>query len=61
MDPTNLIDALEPDQRIAETRKPLPRRKLNRSQMILLVALRIYVVIAVPLVGYAFFHALHAG
>jgi hypothetical protein len=36
----------------------LPRRKLSRGVMLLLVGLRIYVLLAVPVVGYAFVHAL---
>jgi hypothetical protein len=53
-----LIAALEPDQLAAATEKPLPRRVLGRGTLALLILLRIYVVIAVPVVGYAFVHAL---
>jgi hypothetical protein len=56
-DPT-LIDALEPGQLTAATDVPLPRRRLGRATTILLIALRIYILIAVPIVGYAFVHAL---
>jgi hypothetical protein len=56
-DPT-LIGALEPDQLAAATMRPLPRRKLGRGTLILLVVLRVYVAIAVPIVAYAFIHAL---
>jgi hypothetical protein len=38
---------------------PLPRRKLSPGLMVLLWALRLYVVLAVPLVFYAFIKALH--
>jgi len=38
---------------------PLPRRKLGPGLLALLWALRIYVVLAVPLVVYAFVRALH--
>lgn len=38
--------------------RPLPRKKLTRMQIALLLALRIYVSIAVPLVVYAFVRAL---
>ncbi len=41
-------------------RPPLPRRKLGPGVTALLWLLRIYVVIAVPLVIYAFVNALHA-
>lgn len=54
----NLISALEPDQVTAATRHPLPRRKLSRGSVILLVLLRVYVFIAIPIVCYAFVHAL---
>jgi hypothetical protein len=52
------IDTLEDAQRAAATRGPLPRRKLGRGTVALLILLRIYVIIAIPLVGYAFVHAL---
>ena len=52
------IGALEPGQLTAATRRPLPRRTLGRGTLALLILLRIYVVIAVPIVGYAFVHAL---
>ena len=58
-DPT-LVDALEPGQLTAATDVPLPRRKLARGTVILLIALRVYIFIAVPIVGYAFVHALLA-
>lgn len=38
---------------------PLPRRKLGPGLVALMWALRIYVVLAVPLVVYAFIRALH--
>jgi hypothetical protein len=43
------------------TQPPLPRARLNRTTLTLLIALRIYVLLAVPLVGYAFVHVLGAG
>lgn len=52
------IGALEPSQRTVATQQPLPRRTLGRGVLALLILLRIYVVIAVPIVGYAFVHAL---
>ena len=42
-------------------REPLPRRKLGPGILALLWILRIYVIIAVPLVVYAFVSALHQG
>jgi hypothetical protein len=56
-DPT-LINALEPDQLIAVTMRPYPRRKLSRGVLALLIVLRVFIVIAVPIVIYAFVHAL---
>jgi hypothetical protein len=53
-----LIDALEPGQLVAATKRPYPRRALGRGVLALLVALRVYVVIAIPIVAYAFVHAL---
>jgi hypothetical protein len=53
-----LIGALEPGQLTAATQRPLPRRALGRGTLALLILLRVYVVIAIPIVGYAFVHAL---
>jgi hypothetical protein len=53
-----LIEALEPAQLTAATDIALPRRKLSRGVEGLLIALRVYIVVAVGIVGYAFFHAL---
>jgi len=50
--------ALEPAQLTSATHEPLPRRKLSKGVITLLLLLRVYVVIAIPLVGYAFVHAL---
>jgi hypothetical protein len=41
--------------------RPLPRRHLGRGVLALLVLLRVYVLLAIPVVGYAFVHALRAG
>jgi hypothetical protein len=54
------IDILEPEQLSEATDRPLPRRKLSRATVSLLWLLRLYVFIAIPVVGYAFVHALHA-
>ena len=59
-DPADL-EALEPDQFSAATQAPLPRRELGGGVVALLVILRIYVLLAIPLVAYAFVHALLAG
>jgi hypothetical protein len=59
-DPADLA-ALEPSQLTSARRAPFPRRKLTRGVLALLVALRIYVLLAIPLVAYAFLHALMAG
>jgi hypothetical protein len=39
--------------------EPLPRRTLSPGILVLLWILRLYVMVAVPLVVYAFFRALH--
>jgi hypothetical protein len=53
-----LIEALEPSQLAAATKRPYPRRVLGKGVLALLIALRVYVVIAIPIVAYAFVHAL---
>jgi hypothetical protein len=53
-----LISALEPGQLVAATMRPLPRRKLSKGVLALLVLLRVFILIAVPVVIYAFVHAL---
>ena len=55
------LSALEPDQLSAARLKPLPRRALGAGAVALLIGLRIYVLIAVPLVIYAFVKALGKG
>jgi hypothetical protein len=57
----NALGALEPGQLTAATDRPLPRRKLGRGVLALLILLRVYVLLAIPLVGYAFIHALGQG
>ena len=54
------LAVLEPSQLSTVTRAPLPRRKLGRGVVILLVLLRIYVLLALPIVAFAFIHALSA-
>jgi hypothetical protein len=53
-----LIRALEPGQLTAATEHPLPRRILGRGILTLLIVLRAYVVIAIPIVCYAFVRAI---
>ena len=55
-----LISALEPDQLAAATMRPLPRRNMGRGALALLILLRVYIVIAIPIVAYAFVHAMLA-
>jgi hypothetical protein len=62
------MDHLKPDGTLdaSETwshrlREPLPRRQLGPGILLLLWILRIYVMIAVPLVVYAFVTALRQG
>jgi hypothetical protein len=55
-----LIGVLEPAQLSAAIARPLPRRRFGRGVLALLILLRVYVVLAIPLVGYAFIHALAA-
>jgi hypothetical protein len=55
-----LVSALEPDQLVAATMRPYPRRKLTQGVLALLIALRVFVAIAIPIVIYAFVHALLA-
>jgi hypothetical protein len=56
-DPT-LISALEPGQLAAATMRPFPRRKFGKGVLSLLILLRVFVAIAIPVVAYAFVHAL---
>jgi hypothetical protein len=57
-DPSALIEALEPEQLAIATMRPLPRRKLGKGTLGLLITLRVYVALAIPIVVYAFVHAL---
>jgi hypothetical protein len=51
------LQALEPEQITRRRYPPYPRRKWGRGVRLLLWVLRIYVVLAVPLVVYAFVRA----
>ncbi len=54
------LAALEPGLYAADTRAPLPRRHLGRATRAFLALLRVYVLVAILIVGYAFVHALRA-
>ncbi len=54
----DLIGALEPSQWVSATSQPLPRRQLTRGVLALLIVLRVFIFISVPIVIYAFVHAL---
>jgi len=55
---SELLDALEPGQLTAFLDQPMSRRRLSRGALALLIALRVYVVLAIQIVGYAFVQAL---
>jgi hypothetical protein len=57
---STLMNALEPGQLVAATMQPLPRRKLSRRVLTLLILLRVYILAAIPVIAYAFVHALLA-
>jgi hypothetical protein len=43
---------------LAASKARLPRRKLGRGTLALLILLRVYVLLAIPVVAYAFIRAL---
>jgi hypothetical protein len=47
-----VLSSLEPDQLAAATRHHLPRRKLNRAQMLIFWSLRIYLLFMIAVVIY---------
>ncbi len=51
-------DVLEPSQLSAARRIPLGRRRLTPGMLVAMWALRLYVLLALPLVGYVFFRSL---
>jgi hypothetical protein len=53
-----LIQALEPDQLVASTSKPLPRYQLSHTGNVALWLLRIFVLLMTALVIYTFVKAL---
>jgi hypothetical protein len=54
----DLVGALEPSQLVSATSQPLPRRQLTGGVLTLLILLRVFIFISVPIVIYAFVHAL---
>lgn len=54
----DLVDALEPGQLVSAASQPLPRRHLSGGVLALLIALRVFIFISVPIVIYTFVHAL---
>jgi hypothetical protein len=60
MTPPNadLLSFLEAEQLSHVKQTVLPRRKLSKRIFFLLILLRLYVFLAIPLVAYAFIHAL---
>lgn len=53
-----ILEALDPDQRQSALQTPLPRRRLSSGILALLWMLRIYVLLAVGVVVYAFVKSL---
>jgi uncharacterized BrkB/YihY/UPF0761 family membrane protein len=53
-----VVAALEPAQIWQATQQKYPRRRLGRGILALLILLRLYVILAIPVVGYAFVHAM---
>ena len=49
---------VDPAPRYPESLPKLPRRKLGRGTLALLILLRVYVALAVPMVAYAFIKAI---
>jgi len=57
MDP-DLAGALRPEQRVSAKSLPLPRRHLTPGVLALLIVLRVLIFVSIPIVIYAFVHAL---
>ncbi len=55
------LDALDAAQRSSVAELPLPRRRLGPGITWLLIGLRVYVLVAIPIVVYAFVHAVAGG
>ncbi|HQT63194.1 MAG: hypothetical protein B7Z75_12035 [Acidocella sp. 20-57-95] len=54
----DFVHLLEEAQMSHAKHTPLPRRHLSKTVQALLIALRVYVLLALPVVAYAFIHAL---
>ena len=54
----DLASALEPGQLVSATSQPLPRRHLTGGVLALLILLRVFIFVSIPIVIYAFVHAL---
>ena len=55
--PTPAVSEREPPA-VRGLRAPLPRKKLSRGTRAVLILLRVYVLVAIPIVAYAFIRAL---
>ena len=55
-----LLKVLQTTQFDAANKTPLPRRQLTGGTLALLILLRIYVLLAIPVVAYAFIRAVSA-
>jgi len=53
-----LLEILE-EGRATNALSKLPRRILTRPELFLLILLRLYVLLAIPVVAYAFIHAMN--
>ncbi len=58
VDGFNPGDILEPEQLSSARRVPLQRRRLSRGLLTMMWILRIYVLLALPLVLYVFFSSM---
>lgn len=57
LDESQVLDLLEPDQFVHARRHLLGRRKLSRSMLVLMWALRIYALFMLAVVAYQVAHA----
>lgn len=56
-DQTWVLSSLEPDQLVKAKKRPIPRRHLKGPQLIILWALRLYLLFMMTVVGYQFWIA----
>jgi hypothetical protein len=54
----DLLNLLEKSQLSSEKLRPYPRRALGRRATAVMIFLRLYVILSLPIVAYAFIHAL---